>query len=368
MIAALFLPIMPQEASNVGNAAPAGLAGRQDALEAFLVGAAEAKSTSVRELRPLTGGAIQENWFAGVEIDGGPFAGIHELVLRKDAPSSVAASHSRAREFALLKVAWQAGVTVPEPLWLCTDSAVLGQPFYLMRKVAGVAAGHLLVKETGPVTDGEALAERLGQELARIHSIRPPQPDLAFLEQPEPDPARFAVALYRRYLDALRTPQPALEWGLRWCELHAPLPGEIVLVHQDFRTGNYMVADGELTAVLDWEFCAWGDPMSDLGWFCAKCRRFGRDDKEAGGIGSRGAFYRGYEAKSGRRVEPEVVAYWEVMAHLRWAVIALQQGARFSQHGERSLDLALTGRIRPDELAWQILQMTPPERWKAGTR
>ena len=359
---------MPQDPSTGANAASAGLAERRGPLEAFLVQAAGARSARVIELRPLAGGAIQENWFAAVEIEGGSFAGSHDLVLRKDAPSSVAASHSRAREFALLEVAWQAGVTVPEPLWLCPDPAVLGQPFYLMRRVAGVAAGHLLVKDASPVGDGEALAERLGQELARIHSIRPPRPELAFLEQPEPDPARFAVALNRRYLDALRAPQPALEWGLRWCELHAPLPGEIVLVHQDFRSGNYMVADGELTAVLDWEFCAWGDPMSDLGWFCAKCWRFGRDDKEAGGIGSRSAFYRGYEAKSGRRVEPEVVAYWEVMAHLRWAVIALQQGARFSQQGERSLDLALTGRIRPDELAWQILQMTPPERWKAGTR
>lgn len=333
-------------------------------LRDFLTRAAAAEQVEIQEIQPLAGGAIQENWQLSITVTGGPATGQHDLVLRKDAPTGVAASHSRVREFALLRAASAAGVLVPEPLWLCEDKAVLGQPFYLMRKLPGTAAGHLLVKPGGPVADGEALASRLGAELAKIHQIRPPRADLDFLEMPEPDPARHAISLYRRYLDALREPRPALEWGLRWCELNAPLPGELVLVHQDFRTGNYLVAEGALSGILDWEFCAWGEPMSDLGWFCAKCWRFGQTENEAGGIGSRAAFYRGYEESSGRRVEPEVVAYWEVMAHLRWAVIALQQGARFTRHGERSLDLALTGRVRPDELIWEILQMTAPETWK----
>ncbi len=44
-----------------------------------------------------------------------------------------------------------------------------------------------------------------------------------------------------------------------------------------------------LTAVLDWEFAAWGDPMLDLGWLCTECWRCSRKDLEAGGIGSRAA-------------------------------------------------------------------------------
>ena len=48
------------------------------------------------------------------------------------------------------------------------------------------------------------------------------------------------------------------------------------------------------------------------------------------------------------------------------AVIALQQGHRFTAGGEASLDLALTGRVRPDELAFEALAMTPPKSW-SGT-
>jgi len=343
----------------------ARLAEVKDALAAFLAGAAEAESASILDAEPLSGGAIQENWLIDAELVGGPQAGRQELVLRTDAPSGVAVSLSRAQEFSLLRAARAAGVTVPEPLWLCEDPSVLGRPFYLMRRVAGTAVGSRLVRDGGPGGDKVALAERLGEELARIHGITPPSDELAFLELPRGSPARHAVDRYRRHLEALEQPRPVLEWGLRWCEIEAPPAGELTLVHQDFRTGNYMVDDKGLTGVLDWEFCAWGDPMSDIGWFCARCWRFGRDEREAGGIAAREPFYRGYERASGRKVDPEAVAYWEVMAHIRWAVIALQQGERHTSGEQPSLELALTGR-RVAELEYQLLQLTKPQRWRVA--
>src|SRR3546814_11208132 len=90
--------------------------------------------------------------------------------------------------------------------------------------------------------------------------------------------------------------------GLRWCELHAPQPQGPVLLHQDFRTGNYMVDRQGLTGILDWEFCDWGDPMSDLGWFCAACWRYAHPELEAGGIAPREAFYQLGRASCRERV------------------------------------------------------------------
>ena len=85
---------------------------------AFVAGAS--KADVVTALAPpslLSGGAIQENWGVTLEISGGPEAGRHDVVVRMDAPSAVAASHSRMREFELLRVVFEAGVVVPEPLW-----------------------------------------------------------------------------------------------------------------------------------------------------------------------------------------------------------------------------------------------------------
>jgi aminoglycoside phosphotransferase (APT) family kinase protein len=330
------------------------------ALEAFIAREAGAERVTITESKLLTGGAVQENWLVKGEIVGGVHAGVLDAVIRTDSPScGVAVSHSRAEEYALLKAAFAAGVTVPEPLWLCEDKTVIGRPFFVMRRVGGIAAGHALVKDERHGGDRAQLLERLGMELARIHSIRPPRADLNFLEWYEEAPALHAVNRMRRYLDTHPIPHPALEWGLRWLERHAPPRDEIALCHRDFRTGNYMVDDKGLTGILDWEFSGWGDPMEDIGWFCAKCWRFGAKGKsrEAGGIGERENLYRGYEKVSGRALDRNLVHYWEVMAQASWAIIAIQQAERHTSGEEKSLMLALTGHIAP-EVEYEILMMT----------
>ena len=318
---------------------------RRAALAAWLRDAAGADSLDILAMDKLSGGAIQENWGLHVKLDGQT----RDWVLRTDAPSGVSTSHGRVEEFALLKAAHEAGVTVPEPLFLNTGKSLLGKPFYVMERVFGRAEGHILTRD--PALRGEGgdrLVERLGAEMARIHSIRPPRDDLDFLPLPDAPPALHRVATYRGYLDELPDPNPALEYALRWLERRAPATPELMLCHSDFRTGNCMVDGGELTGILDWEFASWSDPMEDIAWFCARCWRFGAWAREAGGIGDREAFYRGYEAQSGRAVDRGIIPYWEVMAAVRWAVIALQQGERHLSGGEESMELALTGLRAPE--------------------
>lgn len=150
---------------------------------------------------------------------------------------------------------------------------------------------------------------------------------------------------------------PVLEWGLRWCERHAEDAVESVLLHRDYRTGNYLVHEGRLAAVLDWEFAGWGDPLEDIGWFFARCWRFGRGERVAGGIGPARAFLDAYGAVCGRAITEADTIYWQVMAHIRWAVIALQQAERHRSGAQSSLELALTAHIVP-ELEWEILELT----------
>ncbi|NMG73704.1 phosphotransferase family protein [Aromatoleum diolicum] len=328
----------------------------RSALQDFIRREAGADHVSITEAKLLSGGSIQENWFIQAVVSGGHCGPELKLVVRTDAPSGVAGSLCRADEFALLKAAYDAGVTVPEPLWLCRDASLIGKQFFVMRFVGGVAASHVVVRDAKLGGDRRALLERLGAELGRIHAIRPPRADLAFLPSPGSSPALQHVARVRRFLDAHHTPHPALEWGLRWLEVNAPERGEVALCHRDFRTGNYMVDENGLTAILDWEFAGWGDPLEDVGWFCAKCWRFGGAG-DAGGIGAREDLYRGYANVTGRRLENENIHYWEVMAHVNWAVIALQQAERHLSGEETSLMLALTGHIVP-ELEYEILTMT----------
>lgn len=330
-------------------------------LEAFIADAAGAP-TRITTLGRLSGGALQENWLVDVDIDDGTFSGSQALVMRTSPPQVMAGSLPRSAEYTLLKAAFQAGVTVPEPLWMCRDAAVIGKEFFLMRRVPGVSLGQKIVRD--PAFDGmrEALAERLGEELAKIHTIRPGHPDLDFLDIPEPTPALWAVVGYRAVLDRHPDPHPVLEWGLRWLERHAPPLGEVVLCHRDFRTGNYLVdpkakGKGGLRGIIDWEFSGWGDPLEDIGFFCSKPWRFRANDRPAGGLTGRAVFYETYERASGRAIDPERVHYWEVMANMRWAVIALQQAQRHLSGVEHSLELAAIGR-RTAEMELEILLLT----------
>jgi aminoglycoside phosphotransferase (APT) family kinase protein len=325
----------------------------------FIAQSAGAKSATVSILNRLGGGAIQENWALDVEVADGPRAGRYEAVLRSDAVSGIAESWPRAKEYALIAAAHAAGVTVPEPLWLEPTGNVVGRPFYVMRRVKGLAQGRRLLRSLEGEA-GDALTTRLGAELAKLHAITPTKapPSLSFLPKVGSDLIALRAAHYRKSLDALPEPQPVLEWAINRMEDLAPPIETIALAHRDFRTGNYMADDGHLTAILDFEFSGWSDPYEDLGWFCARCWRFGAVDREAGGIGTREAFYAGYESGGGHPVDDARVRYWEAVAPIRWAIIALQQGERHASGQEPSLDLALTG-LRAIECDYDLLAELP---------
>jgi aminoglycoside phosphotransferase (APT) family kinase protein len=338
-------------------AQPADVPEARPRLAAWLRDRSGADRVEIHEISRLSGGAIQENWALAVTLTGGPHAGRHVWVLRTDAPSAVPVSLTRLQEFAVLRTAHHAGVLVPAPLWSCGDHDVIGRDFFLMQKVAGIAAGHRLTRDAALVPDPDALARQLGANLARIHAIRPPCAGLDFLPPAAPDHALATLAQYRSHLDLLGDPHPALEWGLRWCERHAPPAAAPALIHRDYRTGNYMVHEGRLAGVLDWEFAGWGDPGEDIGWFMARCWRFSGAALEAGGIARGDSFLQGYASVGMRRFSRAELRYWQVMAHLRWAIIALQQAERHLSGQERSLELALTGTLLP-ELEYEILSLT----------
>lgn len=325
----------------------------EPALARFLAAESGADRVEIGELELLAGGAIRQNWGFMAEFRGGRIAGRQALVLRTQGPTGIPSSLDLAQEYAVLRAAFAAGVTTPEPLFAAADPEICERPFFVMRRVAGTAQGRAITADPALEPERPRIAERLGRELARIQTIRPPHPELAFLPRVE---APQHIAAARAYLDRHPQPRPVLEWGIRWLETHLPEPLPPVLCHRDFRTGNYMLGDAELTGILDWEFAGWGDPDEDIGWLCCKGWRFARLDRAAGGIADRAPFYRGYETASGRRVDSGRIKFWEVLANVRWAIIALQQSDRYRIGGEQSLSLAFIGR-RATECELELLML-----------
>ncbi len=284
----------------------------------------------------LDDGAVSRSRAVTLEVDGGPRAGRHACVLRAGSAAGIAAGLSMVQEAAVLAVAHGAGMAVPEPIAACDDPAVLGPDFCITRRVGGASAASRPA-EAEALPPG--LARELGRQLGRLHAVLPDTPGLAGLAMPETSAALDAVQRCRAWLGDAAVRDPVLAWGLRWLEVNAPPAVAPVLCHRDLRAGNCLVEDGRLAAILGWGFAGFGDPMEDLGWFCAVSRRLGLAD--------RADLYAGYGETAGRPVDEGAVAYWEAAAHLRRAAVALVREGRHRSDAERSLEPALASRLVP---------------------
>jgi aminoglycoside phosphotransferase (APT) family kinase protein len=312
-------------------------------LIAEATGSAGAAVTGIAELR---GGAVRRHWRVDAEVGGKS----RSFVLRSDGATALGMGLALADEFALLEILHTGGRAVAPPLLYCADPALTGAPFHVTEFLDGSADPATLVA-SGPHA---ALAKRLGRELAAVQGIDPP---FTLFGAPPAEIAAQRIAAYRARLDAMGEARPVAEWAMRRLLRDAPAPLPPVLCHGDFRTGNYLAEGGRFVALIDWEFAGWGDPDEDLAWFCSRCWRFGAPTREAGGIAARADLHRGYESASGRCLDPARLRYWEAMAALKWLVVALLQRDRYLRAGERSLDLALTGR-RAAECELELLRLT----------
>lgn len=318
----------------------------------FLARQAGAPAT-VGAAAPLAGGASRETWRIDAEVGGARYA----LVLRMDQASSMNPDAlDRPAEFALLERAVAAGVLAPRPRWLDPDGRALGRPFLLMDRIEGESIGPRVLRRPELAEARARMPQQMAEQLARIHAV-----DLAGLDAlPRPpaglSPAGHALAQARALIDALGVASPALEFGMRWLEQHAPECPRPTLVHGDFRVGNLIVGPEGLRAVIDWEFAHIGDPAEDLAWPCVRDWRFGNDALRVGGLGELEPFLAAYTAASGRAVDPQALRYWEVMGNLRWAATCRSQAQRHLSGADPSVEYASLGR-RAAEMELEFLNL-----------
>lgn len=316
------------------------------------------QAVDVRDLRPLPGGACQDNYrvdLAWVK----PPASERRMVLRSDAKRSLPASLNRRGEFQVIEAALGAEVKTPAVHWLTEGLVREGAFAYFMDWVDGETIGRRIVRNPELAQARHRLPEQLADALSKIHSITPARaPQLRFsnMVSPEAPSPQATIDGLRRQLDALSEAHPGLELALAWLIENAPSSSERTLVHADFRTGNFIVTPQGLAAVVDWEFAHWGDPFEDLGWLCVRDWRFGQLSKAAGGIAPRKVFYAAYERASGRLIDPKRVHYWEVAGNVRWALGSIYQGERYLSGEESDIELLGVARRAP-EMEFEALRL-----------
>lgn len=316
----------------------------------------------VRSFEPLAGGACQDNHRVEFVPAARPDEKIR-LALRSDATSKLPGSLDRAAEASVISAARAAGVETPRVRGLAKDLLREGAVSCALDWVEGTAIGRQIVGSPGLAAAREKLPGELAVQLARIHSIRrDAHPSLlparlGWSDRGEHvDPVLNTLGALRKTLDEMPEAHPALEWAFAWLVAHTPPPKEVVLVHGDFRTGNFMVTPEGLRGILDWEFAHWGYPEEDLAWICLRDWRFGVLDKPVGGFAERRPFYEAYEAASGRAVDLQAAHFWEIWGNVHWAAGCIYQGERYRSGESSDLELIAVAR-RAAEMEYEALRL-----------
>lgn len=321
-------------------------------LEAALLEAVQPHFPAARvtSLQLLAGGASKETWALTAQTAAGP----RELVVRRAGGGAMYSEQLTLQgEYNVIQAALIAGVTVASPFTYLPD--LLGREAFISQRLHGESIGRRIVSrpELGQVR--AALPMQMARELALIHGV--PLEKLDFLPGARlGSGAAHCVARLYAELDSVHEPHPVIELVLRWLTLHEPPSVGRTLVHGDFRIGNLMVSPTDLVGVLDWEFAHIGDPAEDLAWPLIRAWRFGRDDQHLGGIADLEPFLATYNTLTGRQITLEMLFYWEVMGNVKWAVGALTQAKRHLDGLERSVELAVLGRLS-SEMEFELLHL-----------
>jgi aminoglycoside phosphotransferase (APT) family kinase protein len=294
----------------------------------------------VVELRRLSAGASRLSWYVDVRSGGA----LHRLVLQRERGQGLGRGGMPA-EAALLRAAAAAGVPVPSVVAAAADPAALGGAYLVTERVEGETIPRRILREAGLAGARAGFAAQCGQILTRIHAIPVGRlPDL-----PRPDPLDAITGM----LDNTGQSRPAFEIGLSWLREHPPRPRPATLVHGDFRNGNLVVGPDGIRAVLDWELAHVGNPMQDLGWLCARPWRWGASPP-VGGIGRIAELLAAYSPAGGPVSDGELF-WWKLLSSVRWGVMCLEQ-ARVHLSGEqRSVELAVLGRLS-SEMEYDVLR------------
>ncbi len=223
--------------------------------------------TGVVEVSQFPSGYSNLTYLLRAELETG---GRRELVLRRPPfGSRVKTAHDVGREYRILSGLRAVYPKVPRALARCEDASVLGAPFFIMERLEGVILRGSLPKAMRPEPEVMAtVAETFVETLAELHAVDPAAAKLADLGRPEGYVRRQVEGWSARWGAARTDDVPDMDSVAAWLERHRPAESGAVLIHNDFKYDNLVLAGDDwsrVVGVLDWEMATVGDPLMDLG-------------------------------------------------------------------------------------------------------
>jgi aminoglycoside phosphotransferase (APT) family kinase protein len=250
-------------------------------------------------IQPLAGSYSNHTHLARIEFGDHP---AQQIVLRRYNEANGHCTTKARREFQALKYLHGQEFPAPAPLYLDESGELLGSPGIITEFVHG----RQIEAASETALWGDKV-ELVAQMLARIHAIPYDETMSQWLMNGNVEAVWFlksgAVPDYmEKYPHGARV----------WKTIAALLPQIRVVkpafLHTDFWSGNILWHQGQISAVVDWEEAAYGDPGIDVAYCRMELYLEGLDD-------AADRFLNIYEAEAGEQVAN--LGLWELAAVAR---------------------------------------------------
>ncbi|HKJ36646.1 MAG TPA: phosphotransferase family protein [Solirubrobacterales bacterium] len=248
-------------------------------------------------------------------------------------------AHDMGREHRVVSALASTPVPVAPIAGFCEDESVNDAPFYVMDFVDGPVLRAR--QDAEPLTEEErrAVGERVVDTLVTLHEV---DPDAAGLGELGKKTDHVARTLHRwlGQWEKSKTRELSLV-GEVHDRLAARIPeqGPATIVHGDYRLDNMILDEsGEVAAVVDWELCTLGDPLTDVGLLLVYWAEDGDDllplfepATMAPGFISRDEVHARYSERSGRDLSG--IDFYVALGYWKLAIILEGVFARYMAGG-----------------------------------
>jgi len=271
-------------------------------------------------------------------------------------------AHDMAREFRVLAGVSKVGYPAPRPIALCEDGSVNDYPFYVMEYREGVIIAESIPDGYAETEERrKAISHALVKTLVDLHAIDYEAVGLGDFGRPEGYIERQVRRWAEQWARSETRPLAEVNELIKRLKAAVPVSPTPTIVHGDYRLGNMMLDKddpGRVVAVLDWEMCTLGDPLSDLGYTLGYWGEAGDSESQINarptssvtarpGFSTRRELIDEYGRLSGRDVS--TIEYYQVLAYYKLGVITEGIHARylagetvgegFEGYGERTENL-----------------------------
>lgn len=284
-----------------------------ESLAAYLVDRFADQTITVSAFKRLPGGYGKETTLFTVE--GERFSGDYVMRRDRDTPTIDNDCHRISNETPVIEAAFAKGFPAPEAMWCDTEHRLLpGGDFLIMKRAPGATGGDVF-GSAGKVSDD--LTRLLADSVGKLHSL-PQMRELGDLTSGirkelwdmscKEVTIHYITSFRDLYLAEMDEPTPAVLGLYGYLLNDVPdAPGEPKLLHGDIGFHNFIVDEGNLSAVVDWEFAHIGDPADDIGYIA----------NTVGGSLDWDRFMALYKQAGGQDIDSEQLRFFRIWGHLR---------------------------------------------------